>query len=78
MGNITINCETKVTGNLIFLMARETEYEVHNRERIYFWGIESKEFMFFGFVFFFFVFFPFLGPLLRHMEVPRLGVQSEP
>ena len=25
----------------------------------------------------FFVFFPFLGPLLRHMEVPRLGVQSE-
>ena len=24
--------------------------------------------------FFFFVFLPFLGPLLRHMEVPRLGV----
>ena len=29
------------------------------------------------FFFFFFVFLPFLGPLLRHMEVPRLGVQSE-
>ena len=28
--------------------------------------------------FFFFVFLPFLGPLSRHMEVPRLGVQSEP
>uniref|UniRef100_A0A8D1GG25 Dedicator of cytokinesis 5 n=1 Tax=Sus scrofa TaxID=9823 RepID=A0A8D1GG25_PIG len=28
--------------------------------------------------FFFFVFFlPFLGPLLRHMEVPRLGVESQ-
>ena len=25
----------------------------------------------------FFVFLPFLGPLLRHMEVPRLGVESE-
>ena len=27
--------------------------------------------------FFFFVFLPFLGPLLRHMEVPRLGVELE-
>ena len=26
---------------------------------------------------FFLIFLPFLGPLLRHMEVPRLGVQSE-
>ena len=25
----------------------------------------------------FFVFLPFLGPLPRHMEVPRLGVESE-
>ena len=25
----------------------------------------------------FFVFLPFLGPLLRHMEVPRLGLQSD-
>ena len=31
----------------------------------------------FFFFFFFFVFLPFLGPLLRHMEVPRLGVESE-
>ena len=31
----------------------------------------------FSFFFFFFVFLPFLGPLLRHMKVPRLGVQSE-
>ena len=27
--------------------------------------------------FFFFVFLPFLGPLPRHMEVPRLGVELE-
>ena len=26
---------------------------------------------------FFFFFFVFLGPLLWHMEVPRLGVESE-
>uniref|UniRef100_A0A8D1KQJ2 Epithelial membrane protein 1 n=1 Tax=Sus scrofa TaxID=9823 RepID=A0A8D1KQJ2_PIG len=30
-----------------------------------------------SFFFFFFFFFCFLGPNLRHMEVPRLGVQSE-
>ena len=30
------------------------------------------------FFFFFFVFLPFLGLLPQHMEVPRLGVQSEP
>uniref|UniRef100_A0A8D0MWN7 N-myc-interactor n=1 Tax=Sus scrofa TaxID=9823 RepID=A0A8D0MWN7_PIG len=30
-----------------------------------------------GFFFFFFVFLLFLGPLPRHMEVPRLGVESE-
>ena len=29
------------------------------------------------FFFFFFCFFAFLGPLMRHMQVPRLGVQSE-
>ena len=29
------------------------------------------------FYFFFFVFLPFLGLLLRHMEVPGLGVESE-
>ena len=31
----------------------------------------------FFFFFFFFFFFVFIGPHLRHMEVPRLGVQSE-
>jgi len=35
-------------------------------------------FLFFcHFFFFFFLTFLFLGPLLRHMEVPRLGVESE-
>ena len=33
-------------------------------------------FLFF-FFYFFFVFLLFLGPLPRHMEVPRLGVESE-
>ena len=28
--------------------------------------------------FYFFIFLPFLGPLPRHMEIPRLGVESEP
>ena len=34
-------------------------------------------FLFFGFFFFFFFFFVFLGPHLGHVEVPRLGVESE-
>ena len=34
-------------------------------------------FLSFFFLFFFFVFLPFLGPLPRHMEVPRLGVKLE-
>ena len=35
--------------------------------------------LFLGFfcLFLFFVFCPFLGPNIQHMEVPRLGVQSE-
>ena len=32
---------------------------------------------FFCFVLFCFVFLLFLGPLPRHMEIPRLGVESE-
>ena len=36
----------------------------------------SQHFYLFLF-FYFFVFLPFLGPLPRHMEVPRLGVESE-
>ena len=35
----------------------------------------GKDYSFF-FFFFFFVFLPFLGLLLRHMEVPRLRVES--
>ena len=38
---------------------------------------QENSFFFFFFFFFFFVFLPLLGPLPRHMEVPRLGVQSE-
>ena len=36
--------------------------------------IKSKACFFF---FFFFVFLPFLGPLPRHIEVPRLGIELE-
>ena len=48
---------------------------------------QTKEFLFFPLTicpqfhnpppFFFFVYLPFLGPLLQHMEIPRLGVQLE-
>ena len=34
-------------------------------------------YLLFFFVFFFFFFLLFLGPLPQHMEVPRLGVESE-
>ena len=40
-------------------------------------GMEENYFIWTIFNFFFFVFLPFLGPLLGHMEVRRLGVQSE-
>ena len=29
------------------------------------------------YIYIFFVFLPFLGPLLQHIEVPRLGVELE-
>ena len=35
------------------------------------------KFFFFFLAFWLFAFLPFLGPLSRHMEVPRLGVESE-
>ena len=40
-------------------------------------NIESRKGFFFGFVFFFGLFAISFGPLLWHMEVPRLGVESE-
>ena len=39
-------------------------------------GLKAFSFFFFSFLFFFF-FLSFLGPLSWHMEVPRLGVESE-
>ena len=41
-----------------------------NREYLYF--------ILFLFLFFCLFFLPFPGPLPRHVEVPRLGVKSEP
>ena len=40
-------------------------------------GEFGKHFEISFFFFFFFVFLPFLEPLSRHMEVPRLGVELE-
>ena len=40
-------------------------------------AFEQASSNFLTFLFLFFVFLPFLGPLPRHMEVPRLGVESE-
>ena len=37
------------------------------------WFVKNFYFLL-TFLFLFFVFLPFLGPLLRHMEVPRLGL----
>ena len=34
-------------------------------------------FILFSFILFYFIFLPFLEPLPRHIEVPRLGVKSE-
>ena len=45
------------------------------RRNVYFF-IKYEEFCF-VFVCFVFGFLPFLGPLPRHMQVPRLGVESE-
>ena len=42
------------------------------------WARHEKVWMgILSFFFFFLIFLPFLGPLPQHMEVPRLGVQSE-
>ena len=44
-------------------------------------SVLSVVFLFYLFIYLliylFFVFLPFLEPFLRHMEVPRVGVQSE-
>ena len=37
----------------------------------------EKEIILFYYYYYYFLFLPFLGPLLQHMEVPRLGVESE-
>src|SRR5512135_581454 len=41
------------------------------------WFFSFSFFFFFFFIFLFLSFFYFFGPLPRHMEVPRLGVESE-
>ena len=41
------------------------------------WSVFQESFLLFFTFFFFWSFCYFFGPLLRHMEVPRLGVVSE-
>jgi len=40
-------------------------------------GIKEKQYFFFVFLLLLLLLLLFLGPLPRHMEVPRLGVESE-
>ena len=49
----------------------------HRRFCSDFLGCFLSDFHFFIFLFCFVLFLVFLGPHLRHMQVPRLGVQSE-
>ena len=51
--------------------------EARNGKKIFFLVLFCLFFLFLFFLFFFFVSLPFLGPLPRHREVPRLGVESE-
>ena len=48
-----------------------------NAESLTHWTIRERLQLVFNFFFFFLSFCHFLGPLPRHMEVPRLGVESE-
>ena len=57
----------------VFLGILLKELPLYERGCVYEGELSSEVFH----IFFFFVFLPFLGPLPRHMEVPRLGVQSE-
>ena len=41
-------------------------------------AVDGRALQFLFFYYFYFLFLPFLGLLPRHMEVPRLGVESEP
>ena len=49
--------------------------EVKNTDKCSYTGKYKSQYyyIFYLFIFLFFVFLPFLGPLLWHMEVPRLG-----
>ena len=49
-----------------------------NSRRCYFFSLLNfLYYRWFILFYFFFVFLPFLGPLPQHMEIPRLGVESE-
>ena len=69
------------TGRMTRLRERETEYQLQALKPALFFFLAKKIFFCLFvclFVWFGFVFLPFLGLLPWHMEVPRLGVQSEP
>ena len=53
------------------------EFLKYNLIMFVFYFIYLFYFILFYFIYLFFVFLLFLGPLLRLMEVPRLGVRSE-
>jgi len=61
----------------IILQAQLEEAEYWTSLYCFFYLVVGFLFFYFILFYFFFVFLLFLGPLPRHMEVPRLGVQSE-
>ena len=60
--------------------AWETSHAIGTEKKkvyIYIYILKSIYIYKYIYIYFFFVFLPFLGPFPQHMEVPRLGVQSE-
>ena len=55
---------------LVGFLATEPQWKL-----LKFFSVDFSEFLFL--FIYFFVFLPFLGPLPRHMEFPRLGVELE-
>ena len=71
---VSLNIEFTVDFSFIFAL------EIHCTTFFRSLWFQMRYLMSFKLVFsflFFFVFLPFLGLLLRHMEVPRLGIESE-
>ena len=65
--------QIKSTTQVTYILGSTIHVE-HNVTGIPLLSMQEKYFFVFCFVLFCFLFLPFLGPLLQHMEVPRLRV----